>query len=263
MIFLSIASRHSISSFSTLSQFPLSSSYIHVTPSIHADLEIMSNLCKYYRELFDVTYDEIEHEKTCIETLISVRNNEYIPRKLDGAMISVYFESRADELNGYAMNIFEEETTADMIIEKLLRQINKSDCHFWALFEVIIDQSLERPMYLCENISEVLYRCRTYLSHELNRQATFVVKLNYIQFEKERLQQRGITFNNQSIQCEYFDSGTQRWIPCIWIFEKAIVSEVQHCHSFFVSRKSALYDLVFFPSYTVQSNIFSISFFFF
>jgi hypothetical protein len=195
-----------------------------VIPSIHADLEVMSNLCKYYRELFDITDDEILHEKKCIDTLISIHNNQYIPHKLDGTMISVYFESRADELNGYAMNIFEEETTADMIIEKLLKQINKNDCLFWALFEVIIDQNLERPMYLCENISEVLYRYRTYLSHELNRQATFVVKLNYIQFEKERLQQRGIIFNNQSIQCEYFDSLNERWIPCIWIFERAVVS---------------------------------------
>jgi hypothetical protein len=184
----------------------------------------MSNLCKYYRELFDITDDEIEHERTCIDTLISIRNNEYIPRKLDGAMISVYFESRADEFNGYAMNIFEQETTADMIIEKLLKQITKTDCFFWALFEVILDQNLERPMYSCENISEVLYRYRTYLSHELNRQATFVVKLNYIQFEKERLQQRGIVFNNQSIQCEYFDVLNQKWIPCLWIFEKAVVS---------------------------------------
>jgi hypothetical protein len=185
----------------------------------------MSNLCKYYRELFDITDDEIEHEQTCIEALISIRNNQYIPRKLDGAMISVYFESRADELNGYAMNIFEEETTADMIIEKLLKQIDKNDCFFWALFEVIIDQNLERAMYSCENISEVLYRYRTYLSHELNRQATFVVKLNYIQFEKERLEQRGISYNNQSIQCEYYDLINQRWIPCIWLFERAVVSD--------------------------------------
>jgi len=184
----------------------------------------MSNLCKYYRELFDITDDEIQHEIKCIDTLISISHNQYTPRKLDGAMISVYFESRADELNGYAMNIFESETTADMIIEKLLKQINKNDCFFWTLFEVIIDQNLERPMYLCENISEVLYRYRTYLSHELNRQATFVVKLNYIQFEKERLQQQGIIFNNQSVQCEVFDLFNQRWIPCVWIFERAVVS---------------------------------------
>jgi len=202
----------------------MSSSYFHATPSIQADLEIMTNLCIYYRELFDITNDEIEHEKTCIETLISVGENQPIPRILDGAMISVYFESRADELNGYAMNIFEQETTADMVIEKLLRQIDQNDCFFWALFEVIIDQNLERPMYSCENISEVLYRYRTYLSHELNRQATFVVKLNYIQFEKERLQQRQYVFNNQSVQCEYFDFSNQRWIPCVWIFEKAVVS---------------------------------------
>jgi hypothetical protein len=110
------------------------------------------------------------------------------------------------------------------VIDKLLNQINKRDCFFWTLFEVIIDQNLERPMYSCENISDVLYRYRTYLSHELNRQATFVVKLNYIQFEKERLQQRQQTFNNQSIQCEYFHVLTERWTPCVWIFEKAVVS---------------------------------------
>ena len=186
----------------------------------------MSNLCKYYRELFDITDDEIEHEQTCIETLMTIRNKQFIPRKLDGAMVSVYFESRADELNGYAMNISEGETTADMIIEKLLRQVDKNDCYFWSLFEVIIDQNLERAMYSCENISEALYRYRTYLSHELNRQATFVVKLNYIQFEKERLEQRGISYNNQSIQCEYFDLINQRWTPCIWIFERAVVSDL-------------------------------------
>jgi hypothetical protein len=184
----------------------------------------MFNLCKYYRELFDITNDEIEYEKTCIETLISMSENPYIPRLLDGAIISVYFESRADELNGYAMKVFEDETTADIIIDKLLKQIDKSDCFFWALFEVIIDQNLERPMYLCENISEVLYRYRTYLSRELNRQATFVVKLNYVQFEKERLQQRQLAFNKQSVQCEYFDFSNQRWTPCVWIFEKAVVS---------------------------------------
>jgi hypothetical protein len=184
----------------------------------------MFNLCKYYRELFDITNDEIEYEKTCIETLISMSENPYIPRLLDGAIISVYFESRADELNGYAMKVFEDETTADIIIDKLLKQIDKNDCFFWTLFEVIIDQNLERPMYLCENISEVLYRYRTYLSRELNRQATFVVKLNYVQFEKERLQQRQLAFNKQSVQCEYFDFSNQRWTPCVWIFEKAVVS---------------------------------------
>ena len=218
------APRHSIASISSSSQFSFSSSYVHVTPNIHADLQIMGNLCKYYRELFDITDEEIKHEDTCIETLLTIRNNQYIPRKLDGAMISVYFESRADELNGYAMNIFEQETTADMIIEKLLKQIDKSDCFFWALFEVIMDQNLERPMYSCENISEVLYRYRTYLSRELNRQATFVVKLNYVQFEKERLQQRTIVYNNQTVQCEYYDQTSQRWMPCRWIFERAVVS---------------------------------------
>ena len=217
------APRHSIASISSLSQFPFSSSYAHVTPSIHADLQIMGNLCRHYRELFDITDEEIKHEETCVETLLTIRNNQYIPRKLDGAMISVYFESRADELNGYAMNVSEQETTADMIIEKLLKQVDKSDCFFWALFEVILDQNLERPMYSCENISEVLYRYRTHLSHELNRQATFVVKLNYVQFERERLQQRGILYNNQTIQCEYFDHINQRWIPCRWIFERAVV----------------------------------------
>ena len=57
-------------------------------------------------------------------------------------------------------------------------------------------------MYSEENISNVLNRYRTYLPHELNRQATFVVKLNYIQFEKEpaRIQclyERGIGKNFQ------------------------------------------------------------------
>ncbi|CAF1123407.1 unnamed protein product [Adineta ricciae] len=203
------------------SQFPVSSAYVHVTPSIQANLIILTNLCKYYCELFDITYDELEHEKNCIETLISFRENQLNPRLLDGAMISVYFESRSDELNGYAMNIFEEETTADMVVDKLLKQVNQNDCFFWCLFEVIIDQTLERPMYSCENISEVLYRYRTYLSHELNRQATFVVKLNYIQFEKERLAQRQSIVNNHSTQCEYFDITNQRWMPCLWIFEKA------------------------------------------
>ncbi|CAF1367503.1 unnamed protein product [Adineta steineri] len=217
------ARRQSIATISNLSQFPMSSAYLHVTPTIQADLKIMSNLCIYYCELFDITYEEIEHEKHCIETLISITENQPIPRILNGTMISVYFESRADELNGYAMNICEEETTADMIIDKLLKRINQNDSFFWALFEVIIDQNLERPMYACENISEVLYRYRTYLSHQLNRQATFVVKLNYIQFEKERLEQRSYMFNNQSVQCEYFDISNQRWTPCVWISEKAVL----------------------------------------
>ncbi|CAF4181505.1 unnamed protein product, partial [Rotaria sp. Silwood2] len=216
------SSRESLSSISTLSQFQLSPAYIHVAPSIQANFEIMSNLCKFFRELFDVTDDEFEHERTCIEILISMRNNPSIPRKLDGALVSVYFESRADEFNGYAMYIFEKETTADIIIDKLLKQIDKHDCFFWTLFEVILDQNLERPMYSCENISEVLYRYRTYLSHELNLHATFVVKLNYIQFEKERLQQRQQVFNNQTVQCEYFDLLNERWTPCVWIFERAI-----------------------------------------
>jgi hypothetical protein len=200
------------------SRFPLSSSYARVTPSIQADLEIMNNLCQYYRELFDITDEEIKHEKKCVETLISLRNNQCQPRKLDGTMVSVYFESRADELNGYAINILEQETTAEIVIDKLLKQIHKYDCFFWALFEVIIDQNLERPMYSSENISNVLNRYRTYLPQELNRQATFVVKLNYVQFEKERLQRQQQDLS--SIECEYFDLISKRWIPCLWIYEK-------------------------------------------
>ncbi|CAF3403123.1 unnamed protein product [Rotaria sp. Silwood1] len=203
------------------SRFSLSSSYARVTPSIQADLEIMNNLCQYYCELFDVTNDEIEHEKKCVETLISLRTNQCQPRKLDGTMVSVYFESRADELNGYAINILEQETTANHVIDKLLKQIHKHDCFFWALFEVIIDQNLERPMYSTENISNVLNRYRTYLPSELNRQATFVVKLNYVQFEKERLQQQQQQQQDlSSVECEYFDLITKRWIPCLWIYEK-------------------------------------------
>ncbi|CAM4954510.1 unnamed protein product [Rotaria socialis] len=215
--------RDSIASISTSSQFPLTQSYAHVAPSIQADLEILTNLFHYYADLFDVTDEEFEHEKTCIETLVSIRNNPSSPRRLEGALFSVYFESRSDELNGYAMYVFEKETTADTIIDKLLTKVNTNDSFFWALFEVIIDQNLERPMYSCENISEVFHRYRTYLSHELNRQATFVVKHNYVQFEKERLEQRQQTFNNQSVQCEYFDSSNQRWTSCIWIFERAVL----------------------------------------
>jgi hypothetical protein len=200
------------------SRFPLSSSYARVTPSIQADLEIMNNLCQYYRELFDISDEEIKHEKKCVETLISLRNNQCQPRKLDGTMVSVYFESRADELNGYAINILEQETTAEIVLDKLLKQIHKYDCFFWALFEVIIDQNLERPMYSSENISNVLNRYRTYLPQELNRQATFVVKLNYVQFEKERLQRQQQDLS--SIECEYFDLISKRWIPCLWIYEK-------------------------------------------
>jgi len=200
------------------SRFPLSSSYARVTPSIQADLEIMNNLCQYYRELFDISDEEIKHEIKCVETLISLRNNQCQPRKLDGTMVSVYFESRADELNGYAINILEQETTAEIVLDKLLKQIHKYDCFFWALFEVIIDQNLERPMYSSENISNVLNRYRTYLPQELNRQATFVVKLNYVQFEKERLQRQQQDLS--SIECEYFDLISKRWIPCLWIYEK-------------------------------------------
>jgi hypothetical protein len=183
----------------------------------------MNNLCQYYRELFDITDEEIEHEKKCVETLISLRTNQCQPRKLNGTMVSVYFESRADELNGYAINIIEQETTAENVIDKLLKQINKHDCFFWALFEVIIDQNLERPMYLSENISNVLNRYRTCLPQELNRQATFVVKLNYIQFEKERLQQQQTQQELSSIECEYFDLTNKRWTSCLWVFEKTHV----------------------------------------
>lgn len=204
------------------SRFPLSSSYARVTPSIQADLEIMSNLCQYYRELFNISKDEIEHERKCVETLLSLRNNQCQPRKLSGTMVSVYFESRADELNGYAINILEQETTAEIVIDKLLKQIHKHDCFFWALFEVIIDQNLERPMYSSETISNVLHRYRTYLPQELNRQATFVVKLNYVQFEKERLQQQQPQQSHEPpvIECEYFDFANKRWIPCMWFYEK-------------------------------------------
>ena len=203
------------------SRFTLSSSYARVTPSIRADLEIMNNLCQYYRQLFDISDEEVEHEKTCVETLLSVRNNQCQPRKLSGTMVSVYFESRADELNGYAINILEQETTATNVIDKLLKQIHKHDCFFWALFEVIIDQNLERPMFSAENISDVLHRYRTCLPSELNRQATFVVKLNYVQFEKERLQQQHPDLS--SIECEYFDLTSKRWIACLWVYEKATV----------------------------------------
>lgn len=204
------------------SRFPFSSSYARVTPSIQADLEIMNNLCQYYCELFDISNEEIEHEKKCVETLISLRNNQCQPRKLDGTMVSVYFESRADELNGYAINILEQETTATHVIDKLLNQIHKHDCFFWALFEVIIDQNLERPMYSSENISTALHRYRTYLPTELNRQATFVVKLNYVQFEKERLQQQHSDLS--SIECEYFDMNSKRWVSCLWVYEKTQVN---------------------------------------
>jgi len=201
-------------------RFTLSSSYARVTPSIQADLEIMTNLCQYYRELFDVTDEELEHEKKCIETLISLRTNQCQPRKLSGTMVSVYFESRADELNGYAINILEQETTAETVVEKLLNQIQKSDCFFWALFEVIIDQNLERPMYSKEQISNVLQRYRTCLSQDLNRQATFVVKLNYVQFEKERLQQQTTSHDLSSVECEYFDASAKRWVNCFWILDQ-------------------------------------------
>ena len=210
-------------SISSPSRFPLSSSYARVTPSIQADLEIMNNLCQYYRQLFDITDDEMDHEKKCVEALLSLRNNQCQPRKLSGTMVSVYFESRADELNGYAINILEQETTARIVIDKLLNQIHKHDCFFWALFEVIIDQTLERPMYASENISGVLHRYRTCLPTELNRQATFVVKLNYIQFEKERLQQQAQQQDLASHECDYFDVAGKRWISCVWICEKLTV----------------------------------------
>ena len=147
-------------------------------------------------------------------------------------MVSVYFESRADELNGYAINILEQETSAAHVIDKLLKQIHKHDCFFWALFEVILDQNLERPMYSNENISNVLHRYRTRLPVELNRQATFVVKLNYVQFEKERLQKHHQELS--SVECEYFDVISKRWIACLWIYEKTMVTHV----SFFDLRLS-------------------------
>ena len=187
----------------------------------------MQKLCQYYRPLFDISDEELTHERTCVAMLLNLRDNPSFTRKLEGTLISVYFESRADELNGYAINVVENETTADMVIEKLLGQVKKSDCFFWTLFEVIIDQNLERPMYCCESISEVLDRYGKYLSHELNLQATFVLKLNYVQFERERLQQRGTNFEHQSVQCEYFDLIHQRWMPCFWRFERANVS-VRH-----------------------------------
>ncbi len=205
--------------------FHLSSSYVRVTPSIQADLEVMHNLCQYYRQLFDVTDEEMEHEENCVKTLINFQNKQSQPRKLDGTMVPVYFESRADESNGYAINILEHETTAKDVIDKLLKQIHKHDCFFWALFEVIIDQNLERPMYSTENIYNVLNRYRTCLPPELNRQATFVVKLNYIQFEKERLQQSQQDFSQ--IECEYFDLNNKRWTPCLWSFEKTYVRFIE------------------------------------
>lgn len=181
----------------------------------------MTNLCQHYRPLFDVTDEEVEHEKKCVETLLSVRNNQCQPRKLSGTMVSVYFESRADELNGYAINILQNETSASTVIDKLLNQVQQRDCYFWALFEVIIDQNLERPMFSDENISNVLYRYRMCLPPELNRQATFVVKLNYVEFEKERLQKQCHDFS--SVECEYFDVNSKRWVLCLWLFDNSQV----------------------------------------
>ena len=206
------------------SQFPLSSSYMHAAPSIEADLEIMSHLCKYFQELFDISNEEIAYEEACVQTMVFVHDNPYQARQIDGTIVSVYFESRADEFNGYAMKIIEQETTADMIVDKLLRQVEKPDCSFWSVFEVIIDQNLERPMYCCETITEVLDRFGRSLSPELNRQATFVVKLNYLQLEKERLQQRQVRMALESVQCEYFELASKSWVPCYWLFERALVS---------------------------------------
>lgn len=183
----------------------------------------MQNLCEHYRQLFNISDEELTHERTCVAMLLNLRDNPSFIRKLEGTLISVYFESRADELNGYAINVIENETTADMVIEKLLSQVKKADCFFWALFEVIIDQNLERPMYFCESISEVLDRYGKFLSHELNLQATFVLKLNYVQFERERLFQRGTPIEHRSTRCEYFDAIHQRWTPCVWFFERANV----------------------------------------
>ncbi|CAF4927930.1 unnamed protein product, partial [Rotaria magnacalcarata] len=146
------------------------------------------------------------------------------------------------------INILEQETTANHVIDKLLKQINKHDCFFWALFEVIIDQNLERPMYSSENISNVLNRYRTYLPQELNRQATFVVKLNYVQFEKERLQQQP-QHDLTSIECEYFDFVSKRWLPCLWIYEKTnlLIHRIS-------SEKSVKWKSRFTNSSSTQSN---------
>lgn len=183
----------------------------------------MANMCKYARQLFDITDVEMAQEEKFVETLVYMSDNPCHAAPLEGRLISVYFETRADELNGYVMNIIENETTADHIIETLLNRLDKSDCFFWALFEVIIDENLERPMYSCENIHEVLERYRSFLSHDLNRQATFVLKLNYLQFEKERLQQRSTRQDFRSVQCELFDEINGRWTPCTWIFQRAMV----------------------------------------
>ena len=113
----------------------------------------MRNLCQYYRELFDISQDEIEHEKKCIDALVSLRYNQCQPRKLDGTMVSVYFESRADELNGYAINILEQETTANHVIDKLLKQIHKHDCFFGhylklLLIKILNGQCIQQKIYL-------------------------------------------------------------------------------------------------------------------
>jgi hypothetical protein len=194
-----------------------------VTPSIEADLEIMSRLCKYYRELFDVSDNEITYEQACVTASVSLRENPSLMRQIDGRLISVYFQSRADEFNGYAMNIDVHETTAAMIVERLLTQIGETDCTFWTLFEVIIDQNLERAMYSCESIAEVLVRFNRYLSHELNRQAAFIVKLNYLEFEKQQLAKE---IDLQRVQCEYYDHVNQRWRPCAWRFQRAVVRKI-------------------------------------
>ena len=76
-------------------------------------------------------------------------------------------------------------------------------------------------MYLSENISNVLNRYRTCLPQELNRQATFVVKLNYVQFEKERLQQQQQSQQElSSIECEYFDLTSKRWVHHVYGYLK-------------------------------------------
>ena len=89
-------------------------------------------------------------------------------------------------------------------------------------------------MYSSENIFNVINRNRTYLPQELNRQATFVVKLNYVQFEKERLQQRQQQ-DLSPVECEYFDFITKRWTPCLWILEKPnvrLLKNKKKCKSF-------------------------------
>ncbi|CAF1249269.1 unnamed protein product, partial [Didymodactylos carnosus] len=206
---------------SSSKKFQLSASYIRVQPSIQADLEILRNLVYLFEQLFDISQDEIDCETKCVEMLLNVRKNSVPTVVLDGTMISVYFESK-DECNGYSMNVMDNETTAEIIITKLLKLIKKHDCFFWSLYEVLIDQNLERPMYCNETLSSVLERYRKYLPSELNRQATFIIKLNYVQFEKERLasQQQQL---EPFVQCDYYDFPSKKWVLCTLTYEKAVV----------------------------------------